>query len=72
MRVNRGDTNLCDWYHRAQAYPKVTCKLVRGWHGDNERWGRPGGLAGVGVSKADRHLQIATPSLCNSHSMAVE
>ena len=32
-----------------QAYPKVTRKLVRGWHGDNERWGCPGRIAGVGV-----------------------
>ena len=37
-----------------QAYPKVTCKLVRGWPGDNERRSRPGGLAGVGVSMAGR------------------
>ncbi len=32
-----------------QAYPKVTRKLVRGRHGDNERWGCPGRFAGVGV-----------------------
>ena len=37
-----------------QAYPKVTRKLVRGWHGDNERWGCPGRFTGVGVSMAGR------------------
>ena len=41
-------TNGMDASH-SQAYPKVTRKLVRGWHGDNERWGCPGRIAGVGV-----------------------